>query len=125
MTSFEWLSRHHGLTRYAWQQLRRIEHRLHRIDEEMCNGTIQRDDNGGNYRHYVSDQWGSPTVPGRKLKTTPEDLGAEAARIAKRFNLAAYHQTDPRGCALYLVDPAELGDRDVDRCYSSIGTAVC
>lgn len=36
----------------------------------------------------------------------------------------AYHQSDPRGCALYLVTRAQLGSDSIDSCYTR-GLAVC
>jgi hypothetical protein len=53
--------------------------------------------------------------------------------VAKEYGLKVYHQTDPRGCALYLYRYEDL-DRFAERiqskdvsirsCYNSIGFAV-
>ena len=124
MTNLEYVKRHHNVTEHAWRQLRKLEKRIHSYDEEMCNGTIQQDDSEAWFRMYP-DEYGCPCVYGRKLRTQPADLLREAIAIAARFKLMIHHQSDPRGCALYVYDPAELGCRPVDSCYSTFGTAVC
>lgn len=35
-----------------------------------------------------------------------------------------YHQTDPRGCSLYVLNKADLGDAPIDSVYNR-GVAVC
>lgn len=45
---------------------------------------------------------GHGTTIGRRL----ERLRADATAIAEHYGLRVYFQTDPRGCSLYLIDPA-------------------
>jgi hypothetical protein len=42
----------------------------------------------------------------QRQETRRMHLEAEAQEIANFFGLIAYHQRDPRGCSLYLVDDA-------------------
>ena len=78
--------------------LRRAQMTLHRWAEEMCNGTIQRDGEQGD---------GKPYRYGYMLSKHPvPDREAGALRrveqVCKAAGLFYYHQTDPRGCALYV-----------------------
>ncbi len=68
----------------AWQSyqknLARIAKRLHKLDEKACNfGESPRDEKA------------------------VQKLMEEAELIAQAFGLQAYHQSDPRGMALYLM----------------------
>ena len=87
--------------------LRRAQMTLRRWAEEMCNGTIQRtwDDTTG-------DQTGTPHRWSNGDRFAPRDLGpipdrergalARVEKVCKEAGLYYYHQTDPRGCALYV-----------------------
>ena len=75
-------------------QLQRISHRLHQLDENACN-------------------WG---LTKRQEKRVGR-LEQQAQEIASKYNLYAYHQSDPRGWSLYLVTEAE---KDYSR-----GLAIC
>ena len=97
--------------------LRRAQLTLHRWAEEMCNGTIQRDGmdaNGQPYRHYGNGTKG----PFLTVKCPDRERGALARieKVCKAADLHYYHQTDPRGCALY-VSAEPLTDQN----YSSRG----
>ncbi len=47
------------------------------------------------------------------------------ARIMKRYpTLSAYIQTDPRGCALYILRPGDVPEGKEVSCYYSRGIAV-
>lgn len=63
------------------RQLRQIEHSLARIDTADCNGEL------------------TARQTKRRIK-----LLTDAAELAARIGLKVYHQPDPRGCSLYLVD---------------------
>ena len=66
-------------------QLIRIAHSLETLDVRSCNyGLTEKDEN----------------------RVT--NLENKALEIAKEFGGLAYHQSDPRGCALYIVNPEEL-----------------
>lgn len=88
--------------------------------EHECNGVIQRDDDTGR------PSWYSP-VTGRCLgRTSDREAGAlrRVTEIAGRYGLTAYHQGDPRGCALYLVRPGDVPDGADIGSYYSRGVAV-
>lgn len=93
---------------------------LHTWAEHECNGVIQRDDDTG------KPSWYSPHT-GRCLgRTSDRETGAikRATAIAAKYGLTAYHQGDPRGCALYLVRPDDVpAGADIGSYYSR-GIAV-
>lgn len=99
----------HGLATpdYVANILRRAQLTLHRWAEEMCNGTIQRNDPDDKiapneprryWDRYNGTSRGSMPIPDR-------EAGAlrRVAEVCKSVGLHFYHQTDPRGCALYVA----------------------
>ena len=114
----------HPFTSAEWTALKRCERTLHRWGEAECNGAIQYDDNGNNPRRYHNDRYGSPTVPGSIVPDKSESAMATARQIAAKHGLSVYNQTDPRGCALYVYNAADLKGRKIDECYSIMATAV-
>lgn len=95
--------------------LRRAERTLHRWGEDTCNGYIQRDDDTGKpFRVYGPDH---------QYRSAAPDLEAGALRrvaeLCATLGLHFYHQTDPRGCALY-VSAEPLTDQAYHR-----GVACC
>lgn len=62
-------------------QLRSLSRQIHRLDEAYCNGDL------------------TPRQEKRKAR-----LLQEAVEIAELLGLRIYHQSDPRGCSLYLID---------------------
>ena len=83
-------------------ELRKISNSLHRLAEFQCNyGLTERQEK-------------------RQLK-----LERDAEELARGLmaGVRAYHQRDPRGCALYLV-PESLTEDEMDSNYSSY-MAVC
>ena len=101
MTNFEYLNKAHRLTGYSWRILRRCEHNLHRRAEDLCN-CAESPING--------EHW----------------LGL-ARETAARFGLKVYHQSDPRGCALYVYSEDEMrGSRyPIEQVYNTRATAIC
>lgn len=108
----------HGIVPDEVDALLRCERRLRRWAERECGDgsswAIERDDATGKpYNVYHG--------PGNGRRYPIADLEAGALRrataIAERHGLTAYHQTDPRGCMLYLVRPG-------DTCYTR-GIVVC
>ena len=77
-----------------------IARRLHALDEHDCNG----------YR----TQRASTAAGNRTCK-----LMSAAHTIAQKYGLIAYHQSDPRGCPLYLVTK-----EDADTQLYTNGTAI-
>ena len=124
MTNQEWLSKHHGISRHTWFELRRYERQLHKLDEASCNGEIQCPDDDDIWYHYMPDQWGTPTKRGRALTTQPLDIVRAAEALITRHGLKAYHQGDPRGCSLYVYKPEDVRG-DISCRYSTEATAIC
>lgn len=80
--------------------LRRAQMTLHRWAEDECNGDIQRDEKTDiPYRHY-----GHNGGPYHTVRIADREKGAlrRVFLICSYHKLDYYHQTDPRGCALYV-----------------------
>jgi hypothetical protein len=99
-------------------QLRRDEMALTRWSEAECNGDIERDENTGRpYRvtRFHSGPELRNVCPDRELSSLKR-----IAKICEQNSIHFYHQTDPRGCALYLsTEPMESNN------YSTKGVAIC
>lgn len=107
----------YGTARHA-VTLHRISGRLHRIAERLCNEDLTCPRCGGDGRISWESKRTGPsirdcracaghgTTVGRQLERLRED----AREIATHYGLRAHFQTDPRGCALYLIDPASVPD---------------
>lgn len=112
-----------GFTYDEADKLRRIEMTLQRWAEAECNGEIQRDgENGdGKPRRYCG-----PNMD-RSYPVADREAGA-LKRLSKIMaahpEWVTYHQTDPRGCALYIIQKEWLGDHPIDTYYSQ-GFGVC
>lgn len=88
--------------------LRRAEKTLHRWAEMECgdeNGCIERDEKTGkpfycNANHSYLD----PHDPRARYAVPDREKGAlkRIARVCQLSGLKFWHQTDPRGCALYV-----------------------
>lgn len=105
--------------------LRRIERTLQRWAEMECGDgndyaswCISRDETTG--LPYMETH---PHVgPVRKVRIPDREAGAleRLAELCRGHGMHYFHQTDPRGCALYLAnEPLN------DTTYSSVGVAVC
>ena len=129
-----------GVTKEDADALLRIERTLHRWAERECgdeSGTaIERDE--ATDIPYLT--WDRGDGKRGRCRTADREKGAFrrlAAIMARYPALAAYHQTDPRGCALFvykrermetLTSEAQrmrLDPPSIDSCYSSVGVAVC
>ena len=111
--------------------VRRIAMTLTRWYELECgdgNGYIERGETTGKpYYVNCNSRYLSPNDPRARHVIADRERGAirRLDKIMARYpSLRYYLQTDPRGASLYLYDPAQLNGRDVDCCYSSVGTAV-
>ena len=115
----------HGIVAADIEKLRRIEMTLHRWAEHECNGNIQREgaNADGKPRWYYE-------IAGKRnsYAIADKERGAlkRLAKIMEKYpQFIAYHQGDPRGCALYLVPKKDIPkDVTIDCCYSR-GFAVC
>lgn len=112
------------------EQLRRISITLQRWHELECNGNIARGHkkngafewNDAGKPYWCSTQDNTPrwAIPDR-------ERGARnrLARILRNYPaLTAYVQTDPRGCALYILKPGDVPDGADASSYYSRGLAV-
>jgi len=121
-----------GLSSYAWSELKKIATSLHKIDEDCCNGYIQYDGLTKKWHRYREDRYGTPTIVSSELRYTPDILLARAQEVLSRYGLKAFHQSDPRGCSLYVyrqedLDKCRLGSDPsfgIDAYYNAIGTAI-
>lgn len=139
-----------GFTYEEAYQLRRIEMTLSKWAEHECNGDIQRDEKTGKpYRyhgrylqandprnmHFVADREAGALkrlkaiVDARNLRICPPVHVSNAQAVIQTRNASeyvySYHQSDPRGCALYLLKQSDIreGER-IDSIYTR-GLAVC
>ncbi len=111
------------ISRDDLEALRRIEMTLHRWAERECNGEVEVDENGVAHATFKDSE------SGREREQVPNREAGALRRLASILtsypHLRAYHQTDPRGCALYLYRVDDMGDRDPDAYYNSCGVAIC
>lgn len=117
-----------GFTYTETETLRRAQITLHTWAEAECNGEIQRDETTDKPRRYYGRDMDRsyPTADREKgaLRRIDETLAARNDREPSESALMRYHQTDPRGCALYLVPVSELRGQDISAVYSR-GFGVC
>lgn len=114
-----------GFTYGETETLRRAQLTLHRWAERECNGEIQRDETTGKVHPYNrnGDRM-KYTVPDRekgawkRVLTTVEARNQRALNLDGYDQMLAYHQTDPRGCALWLVSVEQLGGADIASVYN-------
>ena len=123
--------RDHGVSYDDVVALRRISMTLSRWSELECGtdgGCIERDEKTGipywyNARAYdvqANDRRAYSRIPDRERGA----LKRLAAIMARYPHLKAYHQTDPRGAALYILRPGDYADgAPIDSVYNR-GVAV-
>ena len=106
------------------QALRRISMTLRRWSELECNGDVLRDEvTGIAYAHYGRGTKG-PFLTECIADREKGALRRLQAIMSKHPDLLAYHQTDPRGCAVYVLrrDDVPVGS-SIDSVYNR-GVAV-
>jgi hypothetical protein len=112
----------------VFNRLCAIERRLQKWAEAECNGAIQWDDDDCTIpRRYYPDRWGCCTVKGGIIPNQEASLLKEATELAAKCGGLIYHQSDPRGCALYFYRPEDLEGRKfpIDSIYSSVALPCC
>jgi hypothetical protein len=127
---------------FYWDEantLRLAEMALQRWGERQCNGEVEVDDDGKAWTVYegAGGRCHRNRTPNReagalrRIKAIVDTRNArhremhEAAGNSTFVTYLAYHQTDPRGCALYLVDDTLVRKGEaIDRVYSR-GFGVC
>lgn len=103
--------------------LRRISMQLRRWYELECGtdaGAVERDEETG--KAYWRNAW-----TGKRWPTPDREKGAlkRLAKIMERYpSLEPYLQTDPRGCALYLLRPNDVPEGERAESYYSRGIPV-
>ena len=100
--------------------LRRAQITLNTWNTRECNGEVERDETTG--KTYTISQHS-----GRRYRTRDNETGALRrvdAVMAHYPELLAYHQGDPRGCALYVVKKSDVPDGADIGAYYSRGFAV-
>ena len=101
--------------------LRRAERTLHRWAELECGnerGCIERDETSGIPQWRYADDIGK--YCGYRIPDKEAGALRRIAEVCERTGLHYFHQTDPRGCALYVSDkPLQAND------YSGAGVACC
>lgn len=105
-----------------------LEKHLHKWAEEECNGSIQWDDDVHTIpRRYYADRWRCYTVKGPIIPNQESKWLEEAKTLAAECGGKIYHQTDPRGCALYFYRDSDLKERSypIDQIYSTVALACC
>jgi hypothetical protein len=131
----------------AWQ-LRRIEMTLHRWAELECGDgndyaswSIGRDEttgkpyrcvyphSGRSYRVAIADRERGALKRLKAIVAARNARQPAVSAVGQDFGLShdvlAYHQGDPRGCALYLVRANDIPHgASLDSCYTN-GFAVC
>jgi len=116
-----------GISRNDALALMRVERRLHRWYELECGtdrGAIERDENDPTILRWynnVTNTWGT------YIGKDDEMLALKRLRtLLKNYpELKAYVQTDPRGCALYILRPGDVPEGEDASAYYSRGVAVC
>lgn len=113
-----------GFTHAEIETLRRAQLVLHRWYELECGvdgGGVERDENTGKCFWYNA-------MTGMRSAIADRETGAlrrVAQVMEKHIDLIVYHQTDPRGYALYILrrDSIRTGE-DIDAIYNR-GLAIC
>ncbi len=114
----------HGLTDYAWRKLREVERTLHYWGVAECNNQIQTHDDES-FHLYRLDRWGSYTIHSKQIPDQKDLALREARRIADRYGLLVYYQSDPRGCSLYVYRPEALKGSNIRSVYPTQALAIC
>lgn len=91
----------------AARTLRRAQLTLHRWAELECgdgHAYVERDEATGKPRIYRERRYLAPNDPRCWSAIPDREAGAlrRVAKVCKEVGLHYYHQTDPRGCALYV-----------------------
>lgn len=122
-----------GVTREDATALLRIEKTLHNWAEQECGDgnehaswSIERDETGKPFRvvHFHRHPYNTRVLREPIADREKGALRRLAAIMQQYPHLAAYHQTDPRGCALYICRVEDLEGRPIETHYMR-GVAVC
>lgn len=119
-----------GFTYTEATALRRIELTLQRWSEQSCG-------NSDNYKSWSIERDEETDKPfmcvyphdGKSYRTPIADREAGALKrlakiMANHPELWSYHQSDPRGCSLYVGRKSDVNGHELDSVYSR-GFTVC
>lgn len=106
------------------EALYRYSHAVGAFDELLCGLDRRRveTDDDGNFWDVRTNARGYETARHKVTDPRPGSIKRANAH-AKPFGLRVYHQTDPRGVALYLI-PASIPEAEADSRYLSEGVAL-
>lgn len=120
-----------GFTYDEANRLRRIEMTLHRWSELECGDCnesaswgIERDETTGKPFMVRHPHWMNKSI---RTPIADREMGAlrRLHQLMKTHpSLWFYHQSDPRGCALYIGKNSCIANGDIASCYTN-GVAVC
>jgi hypothetical protein len=94
--------------------LRRASMTLHRWNEAECGDStgrasysLERDEDTGLCYRSV---WYHDRLKAIRYRVADRETGARrrAAKILKKYGFEPYFQTDPRGCALWIIRPGDV-----------------
>lgn len=115
-----------GVTYSETETLLRCERILQRWAVRECgdgsNWAIERDEvTGKPWNVYHGPGWAS------RYAIADREAGAlrRARAIAEKHGLTIYHQTDCRGCMLYLIRPGDVPEGQDVGAYYTRGIALC
>ena len=121
-----------GIHRDDAEALRRISMTLTRWHEAECGDSnavaswaIERDGDEPDSKPFMVCHPHRGTTT--RTPVPDREIGAKrrlAAIMARHPTLAAYVQTDPRGCALYILRPGDVPEGQLAECHYSRGIAV-
>ena len=117
-----------GFTTDEARALLRAERVLHTWAEHECNGVIQRDEKTGvPYLYNVNARYLDPHDRRAYSRTGDREEGAlkRVQDIANAHGMLFYRQSDPRGCQVYLVSPADVPEGADIGSYYTRGLACC
>jgi hypothetical protein len=112
-----------GISRSDAERLRKDAMILRRWYELECGidgGGIERDEKTGKvtwYNAYTGRRSAFPDRETPALKRVAEVMG-------RYPSLTAFHQTDPRGCSMYILRPGDVPDGQHARSFYTSGVAV-
>jgi hypothetical protein len=122
-----------GFTYDEAKSLLKCERALRKWGELEC-GTgdrnrsvhVFRDESGKPFyrvQFYAGGQWRESVQP--KRDTEKAALAKVEAIMAGKTGFRAHHQTDPRGCALYIIRPGDIEAGGNVRALYNRGIALC
>ena len=122
-----------GFTHDETSALLKAERALRKWGELEC-GTgdgnrsvhIFRDESGKPFysvQFYAGGQWRERIQPRRD--TEKAALAKVDAIMARKTGFRTYHQTDPRGCALYIIRPGDIEAGENVHALYNRGIALC